>query len=32
VSCRVICTPLVGRDGSNPQGVIVIMEEMEAQE
>jgi two-component system CheB/CheR fusion protein len=28
VQCRVVCAPLVGRDGSDPQGVIVIMEEV----
>jgi two-component system, chemotaxis family, CheB/CheR fusion protein len=28
MECRVVCAPLVGRDGSEPQGVIVIMEEV----
>ncbi len=28
MQCRVVCAPLVGRDGSEPQGVLVIMEEV----
>jgi two-component system, chemotaxis family, CheB/CheR fusion protein len=30
--CRVVCAPLVGRDGTGPEGVIVLMEEVGAQE
>jgi hypothetical protein len=30
--CHVVCAPLVGPDGSPPDGVIVIMEEVGAQE
>ncbi|MDQ3950031.1 MAG: PAS domain-containing protein [Gemmatimonadota bacterium] len=32
MQCRVVCAPLMGRDGSGPQGVIVIMEEIGAQQ
>jgi two-component system CheB/CheR fusion protein len=27
ISCRVVCTPLVGDGGGQPQGVVVLMEE-----
>jgi two-component system, chemotaxis family, CheB/CheR fusion protein len=31
IQCRVVCAPLVGRDDGEPQGVIVIMEEVTEQ-
>jgi two-component system CheB/CheR fusion protein len=31
IRCRVVCTPLVGQRGSPPEGVVILMEEVDPQ-